>query len=467
MNVTVITADGLAYSAGKKAAFIVSNSKSIVADSESDPMGIESVEDKAKAEYKYISWGKNDKKPNEIQAKIKQSETLSANIVFNAIMTYGGGVQLMKKQINEQTKKVEIVPCVGEYPEIESFINDNNIPLYLLEQCYDIHTYNHCYVELILDMQPSASRKIVEIHHKETMFSRVSPMDADGNITEHYYSAKWYKGKPAKEYVSRTPMLKSYNPSLDLQRRIGRVPDITGKAIDEQIYSYILPIYFPSIGARAYYPESPWYAIFASGWFDLAIAIPAFKKALLNNQMTLKYLIEIDKAYFDDVFKNENIVEPEKRKERIGKEYDMILSTLTGMENTGKAVFSTFTIDLKGTEHSRVKITVLENPMKGGDFIEDTNIANSMICYAQNVHPSLNGASPGSTKAVNGTEARELFNMKQVMMKPFRDLLLAPFNIIKKINKWPDEISFEIIDRQLTTLDTGKGTQQTANDQRM
>jgi len=465
-TIKMITSDGLAYCAGTKAAFIVKSSADIIADADKLTPDNISTSD-SKEEFKYVSWGKNNKKPNEIQTNVKKSETLSANIYFNAIMTYGGGLQPMKSEVNPTTKKIEKIPCApGEYPDIDAFITDNNIPLYLLEQCVDVHTFHHCYAELILNMEASASRKVVEIHHKETMFSRISPMNAiTGDIETHFYSAKWYLGKPKPEEVSATPMLKAYNASLDLQRRIGRVPDVKGKTTDEQVFNYILPIYFPSIGARAYYPESPWYSVFLSGWFDLAVAIPEFKKALLNNQMTLKYIIEIDKSYFDDLFKNEGITEPDKKKERIGLEYNMILSTLTGTENTGKAVFSTFYVDLKGVEHPRIKITTLENPMKGGDFIEDTNIANSMLCYAQNVHPSLNGASPGATKSINGTEARELFIMKQAMLKPYRDLLLQPFNIIKMINKWPAEVSFEIVDTELTTLDTGQGSQKVAGGQ--
>jgi hypothetical protein len=462
MNIQMITSDGLAYCSGKQAAFIIKANAEVVADADKEtPDNIEISEDKE--QHQFVAWGKNNKKPNELQSKIKVSETLSANIMFNAYMTYGGGLKLMKTiqdPTTKKTKKVDVAP--GEYSEIEAFIKNNNIPLYLLEQCVDVHTYHHSYCELVLNMEAPESRKVLEIHHKEAMFSRVSPMNANGDIEMHFYSAKWYKGSVEKKYCSGTPMLKSFNASLDLQRRIGREPDIKGKKVDEKKYSYIIPIYFPSIGARAYYPESPWYSVFLSGWYDLAVAIPEFKKALMNNQMTLKYIIEIDAKYFEDLFKSENIVDPELKKERIQREYDMILETLTGTENTGKAVFSTFFVDLKGTEHPRIKITTLENTMKGGEFTEDTNIANSMLCYAQNVHPSLNGAAPGATKSINGTEARELFIMKQAMLKAYRDLILQPLEVIKVINKWPAEVSFEIVDTELTTLDAGKGSQKVA-----
>ena len=65
----------------------------------------------------------------------------------------------------------------------------------------------------------------------------------------------------------------------------------------------------------------------------------------------------------------------------------------------------------------------------------------------------------GKGKSINGTEARELFIIKQAMMRSFRDCLLKPFYLIKAINKWPEDIHFTIPNIQLTTLDQGTGSQ--------
>lgn len=73
------------------------------------------------------------------------------------------------------------------------------------------------------------------------------------------------------------------------------------------------------------------------------------------------------------------------------------------------------------------------------------------------VHPSIIGASPGKGKSINGTEARELFIIEQAMMRRYQDLTLAPLYIAKKMNGWPSDIYFEIVNCQLTTLDKGTG----------
>jgi hypothetical protein len=70
----------------------------------------------------------------------------------------------------------------------------------------------------------------------------------------------------------------------------------------------------------------------------------------------------------------------------------------------------------------------------------------------------LIGSTPGKNKTINGTEARELFIIKQQLMKMYRDRLLMPLYIVKAINKWPDDIFFRIPNLELTTLDNGTGS---------
>jgi hypothetical protein len=44
------------------------------------------------------------------------------------------------------------------------------------------------------------------------------------------------------------------------------------------------------------------------------------------------------------------------------------------------------------------------------------------------------------------------------MMKPIRDLLLQPLQIVKEINGWDPDIDFIIPNIMLTTLDQGTGS---------
>jgi hypothetical protein len=92
----------------------------------------------------------------------------------------------------------------------------------------------------------------------------------------------------------------------------------------------------------------------------------------------------------------------------------------------------------------------------GGDYIEDSEEVSNIIAYAMMVNPSMIGPSPGKNKTINGTEARELFIIKQALLKPFRDRILRPLYLIKAINKWPADLHFSIPNVELTTLDNEK-----------
>ena len=131
---------------------------------------------------------------------------------------------------------------------------------------------------------------------------------------------------------------------------------------------------------------------------------------------------------------------------------------LSGEENAGKAFISEFSYDkLKGFEDKDIIIDSLENKNIGGEYIEDSEEVSNVICYGMNVHPSIVGSSPGKSKSINGTEARELFIIAQALMKMFQEATLKPLYVAKAMNDWPKEIFFSITNCQLTTTDKGTG----------
>ena len=177
--------------------------------------------------------------------------------------------------------------------------------------------------------------------------------------------------------------------------------------------------------------------------------------------MVLKYHIKINKTFFDEMFKTEGITDDKAKTARKQQFFKDMEDFLASKENAGKNFSSYFSYDTvnNGIERQDIIITPIENFIKGGEYIEDSEEASNAICYAMGVHPSLQGASPGKGKTINGTEARELFIIKQSMMKPFRDMILQPLRLVKYMNKWPKDIDFVIPNIMLTTLDKNTGAE--------
>jgi len=407
-----------------------------------------------KKEYEMVPWGESDDLPLRIIEKVYKSPVLTSGHLFNISLGYGEGIMPCYKEYGDDGK-LKIIP-VTDNEEINLFFEENDISLYLLEQLSDLNFFYNVYPEIILSLE----RKVVSLKSKEAAFSRVTTMDLKtGKIPFHLYSAQWGVKTPDDTEVTVTPMLDYHNPTRDLRIRMGLEPDEKGRTQAPKDYRFIVPVSFPTPG-KFYYQKPYWYSIIESGWYDYAARIPAFKNALLDNQMFIKYQIELADTYFLDIFNAEGITDDEKKKARIRKEYDNINAFLSGAENSGKSVisFTKYTVD--GKEQRKMKVIPIEQKTVGGEYLDDSEEASNIGSYALGVHPSLIGSSPGKAKTINGTEARELFIIKQALMKPIRDRILKPLYLIKNINGWDPNIQFVIPHMELTTLDSGSGSKE-------
>lgn len=446
--------------------FIESTAKDITTDAGGDDKV--SVSPKGKSvEISVYPWGKDNDLPDKLIKYAFKNNIVASNLEFNANMGHGETAIPVRQIIDESTGKITNIPLQRsdtnkEIKELFDFIDDNNYSLIQQELVADLSLLHNSFIEIIFN---KAGTKIVQMRFKEATFSRLSVMNSKGEIEYHCYSAKW--GEDSTDDVVLTPLLDYDNPLHDLKVRMGLKPGLDGKKKKGKDRRFVLHLGKPSPG-KFYYQKAYWWSIFDSHWYDLSCAIPEFKMNLISNQMVIKYHIQIRKGFFNDLYKNEGITDLKKQVERRKQFYQQLEDFLSGKENAGKNMVSEIDYGSlgKSIEISDIKITPIESFIKGGEYIEDSEEASNAICYAMGVHPSLQGASPGKSKNINGTEARELFIIKQSLMKPVRELLIQPLKIVKAINGWPADIDFIIPNIMLTTLDKNTGAEkQIGNEQ--
>lgn len=446
----VYTSDSMefAYISGVQAAIVMEDSTHVFEKPSSDPVII-----KNKGNRGFVPWGDSNNLPNDVRNKVGKSEMLSSNLLFNNQVMYGSGLEFGEIYTDDKGMK-KFRP--KEFSEVREFFKYIDVSHFLMKQITDMNFFFNCFPELLLNKE----RKVVAISSKDATMCRWESMNPQtGYIENLFYSAKFAEGEtPEENDVSIIPVLQDDNPILDAMIRTGKLPDNTGKTKDKKEDRFIVPVNFPTPG-RLYYQKPYWYSLFESGWYDFAVSIPEYKKYLMQNQATVKYHIKIHRTYFKEIFAREGITEPAKQKERIQKEYTNLKEFLQDVQNTGKSIISYVDYNGKGVAEDMLKIEVIDDKFKGGEYLEDSEEASNILSYAMGVHPSMNGSSPGKNKSINGTEARELFIIKQALMKPFRDILLRPFYVIKALNGWPDELEFSISNLVLTTLDNGTGSQ--------
>lgn len=409
--------------------------------------------------YKIAPWGEDNLLPNHLLAKAAKNDVLSANLHFNSNVCYGLGPRLVKAVRDEKGQRMydakgQMVTIPVDEGEEFDWFEANDIPLFLMQQLTDMNYFYNAFVEL----RPSRTKqhKIETIRHREAVFSRWGMMDRHGSINYHYYCADWDK-TPGKDDIICSRVIDEFRAIEDLE--------IFSAARERMVYG----VYMPSPG-KPYYSRPEWYSIFSSGWYDHSVMVPELKKAILKNQLGVKYIIYISPKYFENICKQEGIDMNDRTayQERVNQEKQKFNEFLAGQNNANKAIMALKELvpTASGTtEHKYIEIVPVQNDLKGGEYIDDTESTANIICYAMGVHAGLIGATPGkNNKLVGGTEARELYLMKQAMMKPLIDRSMRILSIIKKYNGWDKDIFIQLPEYVFTTLDQNKsGKEESTN----
>lgn len=401
--------------------------------------------------YHVAPWGPDNLLPNRLMKKCADNDIVSANLKFNRDVCFGLGPKLIRVLSRNNGK-------ISDYEEVESgpefdFFEANDIPMFMLQQLTDMVQFYNAFSELSFDRN---SPKIATIRHREAVFSRWSIMNSRGSINWHYYCGKW-DGNPTNKDIIATRVLDEFNTQADLEMYA---------ATKQRL---IFPSYMPSPG-KPYYSRPEWYSIFTSGWYDHSCMVPKLKKAIMQNQLGVKYIIYISPEYFEDICKNEGIDRNDREayKSRVDKEKKAFCEFLSGEKNANKAIMSfkkTIPTASGIAENKMIEIVPVKNDLKGGEYIDDTESTANIICYAMGVHSALIGATPGkNSNTIGGSNARELYMIKQAMMKPVVDRCMRVLKVIKQYNKWDRDIMITIPEYIFTTLDQNKsGKQESTN----
>ncbi len=460
-----------AFLGGGKALVVMSDDVGYLEDSKVSPTSITPVGGSSTTKaVEFMPFGKSDKLPLEIMKRIHANPIVGSNIEFKSNMAYGGGLMVMKRTRDEQgkIKLKELLPT--DAPEVFAFIQDSNYTRVMQEVASDLVVFGDAFVYLSFGKRLKKDRpKVVQVWHREMCFSRVSKQDEKSKRIEyHGYSSKWgMEASPDDVIVSK--LLDRASPLYDLKIKTGSVINPkSGKKVCDDESGYCLSLNMPVPG-RFYYNRPYWWSIFLD-WYEFSCAIPKFKKALLKNQMVLKYHVMINEKFWPKLYKREGIDKSDLTKQAECR--SLFLSRLDDFlsteENAGKSFVSHFQYDqVNKYEENDIVIKPIESFIKGGEYIEDSEEATNVICNTMGVHPSLKGASPGKSKNINGTEARELFIIAQVLFKPLRDMMVLPLYLAKSINGWDPDLEFLIPNIMLTTLDKGTGSEKSIGNEKI
>lgn len=400
-----------------------------VAKDAKTPMPTNPIEKRLDEEYSKFEvayWGQNNCFPDELNEEISSSSIVPSTLDFKTRMLNGTGIEYGYYEI---VNNEEVFTKIRD-KEIQDFFWKSNINRYSVKAADDLYKLYNVFPELVFSVD---KKKVTSLLAQEAAFCRWEKQASKGFIKNCFIKTNW-KDKPNDiDEATKVPVIDIYTTSTEDIKQ--------GKS-----FKYIFPLSIPT--GKIYYQTAPWYSIIKSGWLDVAKAIPIFKKSLMKNQITAKYLIKIPSYYWKWRFPNTkegkeadgwDSFSPDKKESHIKDTLDNFEEFLSGNENAGKAIMSHFKFDeATKKEYPSWSIEPIENKLKDGAYIEDSQEASSHILNALGVPIALLGNSPGkgTQGAGSGSDVRELANFYLTLNHVYETLILEPLRFIAEYNGW-------------------------------
>lgn len=408
--------------------------------------GQPSVEEE-EGKKEWIPWGTTDDFPRQIAKLIRKSTVGRAGLQLLTKSIYGQRTITYKvKDVSEGGKEVIELVKIPEWEEVKRRSNFDMLRLALTQ---DYAYYGIIFPQVRLNGNKSG---IWAFDAHKASHCRLAPADPNTGLIPHVYVSGKFPDVKAAECQKI--------PVIDGMRYFDQIETIKA---DLKEFKYVMPLYWPDV-LNDYYPSVYWDSARESGWLDIATSIPAYKKSLFKNQMSLKYDIQIPMEYLEDMYKDWKTMKVEDQDEIIDALYNEIVENLTGAENAQKALLSFYRTGKDGKAMGQWIIKTIDDKMRNDAYLPDAAAANSEILFSMLINPATIGqantggnASGGANNG--GSNIRESGLQLRSLLKADRDIINGFFNFFKEYQGIDPEVQIGVQDMVLTTLDEGKGTE--------
>lgn len=395
-------------------------------------------------------WGAGNDFPQQVLAALAKNTIIGPVLDWKTRAIYGKGL-IYGKVTGYKPDGTEIFQRTKD-PLVQEFFRRSNLARFAFEGLQGLTYFNMAFPELVLSNDRS---QITSLAIQDTPFCRFSSMQPGQAVPPWVYiSAMWPGATPGDGFTERVPVLDPYFAPVEALRA------------DTRGFKYIYPLALPSPG-NALYQLMAWYVIIKSGWYDVAQAIPEFKKQLFQNQLSIKYVIEADVRYWKWKYPDWDEKKEGERKRLIGEELDAFERTMAGTDGAGKSIL-TVTMPDPQNPGSTIKVftvTPIDDKIRSGLYVEDSQEASSHFYTALQVDPTLSGISPGKGMgAGSGSDKRVAFNAFVATHSFHQDLILEVLHFVRDYNGWDSELEFRFLNPQINTADAPKEVATSAAD---
>jgi hypothetical protein len=402
----------------------------------------------------YAPWGDADDLPNKVLADLKKNTLLSPQLNKQALRLAGGGV--VAGQIQDVDGE-QYFAAVNDI-KFRQFIERSNFPTVHLLQCKQAVTHYTTFVEFNLSDDQKEITRMDVVRSKKC---RIGLKGLSG-LSDFIFVNPDFGTADYKDSNTKTiPCIEDwYHPAQVLKDAIK-----SGK--HKNVRKFIMPISLPGLDGGDYYELPDWDVARSSGWLEYSNSIITYKKALLKNQVVIKYLVWVEPELWTNKYPNWNDLTALEQKSNKQEFLDDMNSFIRDPEAAGASMMLPMIPDRSsGVSASKpaVKFEALESKLQEGAYIEDSKEGFSHLTTALGVDESISGGAPGkSMGAGSGSDKRVAYNIAVTDLKPWQDILLRPLYFIRDFNEWDENLVFTHRSTLISTLDTGSSTKTSTN----
>lgn len=372
----------------------------------------------------WANYGAKNDKPTQMRRKLAAAPIAGAVLEKKVKMLYGNG--LCYHRTSDLKGGTTVQRAYDS--KVERFLKYNRIPIWFMAQCMDYALYYQTFNEIVM---ARSGRKIVSLYHKPVEYCRLSQMDKQQLRIQWLHFSTHFKDnpQPSEQDTVRMPLFQwDMRDSFLMAMR------------SQTKKNFGFHSYMPTLG-MIYYPDPLHSGLFEQdGWIDVAANVPRIISAMQNNQVVMKYQINVPESYFRIRHPEWDTYTLEKRNTIIANLQTTIKSMLTGVENAYNSLMTIFRDGVEFGEKGagKIEIIAIDDKTKKDDFVPSSNAADAQITWGLGLNPSTMGLSyqAGNIGAGSGSDQRESYNTSLNLNKLDQDIILEPLNFISEVNGW-------------------------------
>jgi len=394
----------------------------------------------------WCNWGDDNLFPQRLVKKVKDSGTAGGGLEVLTTAHFGMGIEIYEEIETEKGTELK-KRALSKLPEIYAFFKRCQFNTELSDLIDDYEYFRLAFPQYLTSPDTS---KIISMQRLQAANCRFAiPKSSFPDLV--FYNSDWENYDPAFN-----DKIVCFNPKWSVE-------EIKLMCKEKSITNFTIPI-IDTLSIEKIYPSVNWHSSFRNGWLDVVLSVPAFKRAMFENQFNFKSIVHVADDYFAHKYGQQDwmkftAAEKESKREEL---IDAIDEHLSGNEAAGRSIISPFFRDTSGKEIKGIQVEEIPQNQSNGEFLLDASAGNSEILFPMGVDPSLLGAGipGGKNLSGSGSDKREAYTILCTRMPKKRIRTVRPFEVVQEWNGWNPALVAKLPNLNLTTLDKNKDGQE-------